>query len=134
MFFVKIVNNEVAQCWDTQPPKGESGWKSAIEVRPAVTPNRQQYTGHSFDITKDPVEIIWGVQDITAEDRKGGLRSQAAAEFQQVVQAETKKQTDEFPTTQYDAAVVDAACVAFEARMDAISSAVTHEDIDALET
>ena len=132
MFFVKIVNNEVTQCWDTQPPKGESGWKSAIEVRPAVTPNRQQYTGHSFDITKDPVEIIYGVQDITAEDRKGGLRSQAAAEFQQVVQAETKKQTDEFPATQYNAATVDAARIAFETAVTAINAATTHEELDAL--
>jgi hypothetical protein len=132
MFFVKIVNNEVTQCWDTQPPKGESGWKSAIEVRPAVIPNRQQYTGHTFDITKDPVEIIWGVQDITAEDRKGGLRSQAAAAFQQVVQEEMRKEVDEFPTTQYNAATVDAARIAFETRVAAINAATTHEQLDAL--
>ena len=132
MFFVKIVNNEVTQCWDTQPPKGESGWSSAIEVRPAVTPNRQQYTGHTFDITKDPVEIIWGVQDITAEDRKGGLRSQAAATFQQVVQEEMRKEVDEFPTTQYNAATVDAARIAFETRVAAINAATTHEQLDAL--
>ena len=132
MFFVKIVNNEVTQCWDTQPPKGESGWKSAIEVRPAVIPNRQQYTSHSFDITKDPVEIIWGVQDITAEDRKGGLRSQAAAEFQQVVQEEMRKEVDEFPSTQYDAAVVDAARIVFETKVTAINAITTHEELDAL--
>jgi len=132
MFFVKIVNNEVIQCWDTQPPKGESGWKSAIEVRPALTPNRQQYTAHTFDITKDPVEIIWGVADITAEDRKGGLRSQAAAEFQQVVQQEMRKEVDEFPTTQYNPATVDAARIAFETKVTAINAATTHEQLDAL--
>ena len=131
MFFVKIVNDEVTQCWDTQPPKGESGWKSAIEVRPAIT-NRQYYTGHTFDITKDPVEIVYGVQDITAEDRKGGLRSQAAATFQQVVQEEMRKEVDEFPTTQYNAATVDAARIAFETRVAAINAATTHEQLDAL--
>jgi hypothetical protein len=132
MFFVKIENNEVTQCWDTQPPKGESGWKSAIEVRPALTPNRQQYTSHTFDITKDPVEIVWGVVDITAEDRKGGLRSQAAAEFQQVVQQEMRKEVDEFPTTQYNPATVDAARIAFETKVTAINAATTHEELDAL--
>ena len=131
MFFVKIVNDEVTQCWDTQPPRGESGWKSAIEVRPAIT-NRQYYTGHTFDITKDPVEIVYGVQDITAEDRKGGLRSQAAATFQQVVQEEMRKEVDEFPTTQYNAATVDAARIAFETRVAAINAATTHEQLDAL--
>jgi hypothetical protein len=132
MFFVKIVNDEVTQCWDTQPPKGESGWKSAIEVRPAVTPNRQQYTSHSFDITKDPVEIVWGVADITAEDRKGGLRSQAAAAFQQVVQEEMRKEVDQFPETQYNPATVDAARVVFENKVTAINAATTHEQLDAL--
>ena len=66
MLFVKIVNNEVTQVWDTQPPAGESGWKSAIEVRPVLT-SRQQYTEHSFDLTKDPVEIVWGVREISVD-------------------------------------------------------------------
>jgi hypothetical protein len=43
-----------------------------------------------------------------------------------------RKEVDEFPSTQYDAAVVDAARVAFEARMTAIATATTHEDVDAL--
>jgi hypothetical protein len=132
MFFVKIVNDAVDQVWDTQPPRGESGWKSAIEVRPAITPNRQQYTSHTFDITKDPVEIVWGVVDITAEDRKGGMRSQAAAAFQQVVQEEMRKEVDEFPETQYNPATVDAARVAFESKVTAINAATTHEQLDAL--
>ena len=132
MFFVKIVNNEVTQCWDTQPPKGESGWKSAIEVRPAVIPNRQYYTGHTFDITKDPVEIVYGVEDMTVEGRKGGFSSTYKAAFQQVVQEEMRKETDEFPQTQYNAATVDAARVDFEAKMTALSAITTHEGLDAL--
>lgn len=132
MYFVKIENNEVTQCWDTQPPRGEAGWKSAIEVRPALTPNRQMYTSHTFDITKDPVEIVWGVQDITPEDRKGGMRSQAAAAFQQVVQEEMRKEVDEFPETQYNPATVDAARIVFENKVSAINAATTHEELDAL--
>lgn len=132
MFFVKIENNEVTQCWDTQPPRGEAGWKSAIEVRPAITPNRQMYTSHTFDITKDPVEIVWGVVDITPEDRKGGMRAQAAAAFQQVVQEEMRKEVDEFPETRYDPATVDAARIVFENKVTAINAATTHEELDAL--
>jgi hypothetical protein len=37
-----------------------------------------------------------------------------------------------YPETRYDAAVVDAARLVFEARMDAIASATTHEAVDAL--
>lgn len=131
MLFVKIVNNEVVQVWDTQPPAGEAGWKSAVEVRPAIT-NRQQYTSHSFDLTKDPVEIVWGVRDVTVDERKAGLQEQAKFKFAQIVQAEIRKQTDEYPETQYNAATVDAARVAFEASMAAIGAATTHDDLDAL--
>lgn len=132
MLFVKIVNNEVTQCWDTQPPKGESGWKSAIEVKPAINPTRQSYTGHTFDITKDPVEIVYGVQDFTVEGRKAHQASVYKAAFQQVVAEEVRKEVDEFPDTQYDAAVVDAARVDFEAKMTALAAITTHEQLDAL--
>ncbi len=132
MLFVKIVNNEVKEVWDTQPPAGDSGWVTAIEVRPSIVPNRQVYTSHHFDLTKDPVEIVWGVEDISPEDRKGGMRSQAAAVFQKVVTEEMRKEIDEFPETQYDAAVVDSARVMFENKVTAINACTTHEELDAL--
>lgn len=132
MLFVRIINNEVKQVWDTQPPAGESGWKSAIEVRPAIIPNRQYYTGHTFDLSKDPVEIVYGVEDISVEGRKDALKNIAKSEFQKVVQEETRKQTDEYPETQYDAAVVEAARLAFEARFAQIDAVTTHDELDAL--
>jgi hypothetical protein len=49
-----------------------------------------------------------------------------------VVDAEVAKETDAYPETQYDAAVVDAARIVFEARMDEIAAATTHEAVDAL--
>ena len=56
--FVKVVDNEVTQVWDTQPPEGEAGWKSAVEVRPDITDGKQIYTAHTFDLTADPVQIV----------------------------------------------------------------------------
>lgn len=132
MLFVRIINNEVKQVWDTQPPAGESGWKSAIEVRPAIVPNRQYYTGHTFDLSKDPVEIVYGVEEISVEGRKDALKNLAKSAFQKVVQEETRKQTDEYPETQYDAAVVEAARLAFEARFAQIDAVTTHDELDAL--
>ena len=49
-----------------------------------------------------------------------------------MVDAEVAKETDQYPETQYDAAVVDAARIVFEARMDEIAAATTHEAVDAL--
>mgnify|MGYP003665773767 FL=1 len=130
--FAKVVNNEVTQVWDTQPPAGESGWKSAVEVKPAITANRQTYDGHTFDVSVDPVQIVYAVKDITVDDRKGSLISQAQATYRTVVQAEMNKEIDEFPSTQYDAAAVAAAQDTYEARVTAINACTTHEELDAL--
>lgn len=130
--FVQVVNAEVKQVWDTQPPAGEEGWKSAVEVKPDLTADRQVYDGHTFDISVDPVQIVYAVRDITVDERKGGLIGQAQATYRTVVQAEMQKEIDEFPSTQYDAAVVAAAQDTYEARVTAVNAATTHDEVDAL--
>jgi hypothetical protein len=130
--FVQVVNEEVKQVWDTQPPAGEEGWKSAVEVKPDLTADRQVYDGHTFDISVDPVQIVYAVRDITVDERKGSLIGQAQATYRTVVQAEMNKEIDEFPSTQYDAAAVAAAQDTYEARVTAVNAATTHDEVDAL--
>lgn len=130
--FVQVVNEEVKQVWDTQPPAGEEGWKSAVEVKPDLTAERQVYDGHTFDISVDPVQIVYAVRDITVDERKGSLIGQAQATYRQAVEAEIKKEIDEFPSTQYDAAAVAAAQDTYEARVTAVNAATTHDEVDAL--
>ena len=130
--FVQVVNEEVKQVWDTQPPAGEAGWKSAVEVKPDLTADRQTYDGHTFDISVDPVQIVYAVRDITVDERKGSLIGQAQATYRTVVQAEMQKEIDEFPSTQYDAAAVAAAQDTYEARVTAVNAATTHAEVDAL--
>lgn len=124
--FVKIKNNEVVSCWDTPPPAGESGWKSAVEVRPAITAHRQGHTTHTFDLTKDPVQIVYGVYDIPVEDRKAGMKANASHSFQQVVQEQIRD------PSKYDPAAVAAAQAAIAPRVAAIEAATTHDELDAL--
>ena len=130
--FVQVVNEEVKQVWDTQPPAGEEGWKSAIEVKPDLTANRQVYDGHTFDISVDPVQIVYAVRDLTVDERKDSLIAEAQATYRTAVQAEMNKEIDEFPSTQYDAAAVAAAQETYEARVTAVNAATTHDEVDAL--
>jgi hypothetical protein len=132
-FWVRVVNGAVVAVWDTPPPIAtQSGWREAIEVIPDITPNREYRTDHYFDLDSTPARIVWNKAQMSVDDRKNGLISEANRAFQEVVTAEVRKQTDEYPETQYDAAVVEAARAVFEARRDAIALAVTHEDVDAL--
>ena len=126
--FVQVLNGEVKQVWDTTPSEGvgNNGWKNAVEVRPAITAHRQGYTAHRFDITTDPVQIIWDTYDISASDRKNGMSSNAGFTFQQVVNEQARN-----PAT-YDAAAIETARQAMIAKQAAIDACTTHDDLDAL--
>ena len=127
--FVKVENEEVTQVWDTQPPEGEAGWKSAVEVRPDITDGKQIYTAHTFDLTADPVEIVYGVEDLTVAQRKQALISQANSEYQQVANEQTQLEVTD---ASGDAAAVSTAKDAKDAKLTAINACSTHADLDAL--
>ncbi len=127
--FVKVESNEVTQVWDTQPPAGESGWQSAVEVRPSITDGKQIYTAHTFDLTADPVQIVYGVEDLTVAQRKEGLIGQANSEYQQVANEQTQLEVTD---ASGDAAVVSTAKDAKDASIAAINGCTTHAHLDAL--
>jgi len=123
--YVRIENGEVKDCWDT-PPDSRPGWKSAIEVRPTIIPNRQGYTGHTFDITKDPVEIVYGTFDITVDDRKNQMKQQAQMAFNRLFREQAEN-----PST-YDPVALQAAKDGIAPRQAAIDACTTHDELDAL--
>ena len=127
--FVKVVNNEVTQVWDTQPPAGESGWKSAVEVKPAITANRQSYDGHTFDVSVDPVQIVYAVKDITVDDRKGGLIGAAKGTYSQVANEQARLEAED---ASGDTAAVSTAKDVKDASIAAINACTTHDELDAL--
>jgi hypothetical protein len=126
--FVQILNGEVKQVWDTPPSEGvgNNGWKNAVEVRPAITAHRQGYTAHRFDITTDPVQIIWDTYEISVADRKGSMKSNAEFAFTMVVNEQART-----PAT-YDAAAIETARQAMITKQAAIDAATTHDELDAL--
>jgi len=126
--FVQILNGEVKQVWDTAPSEGvgNNGWKNAVEVRPAILAGRQGYTAHRFDLTVDPVQIIWDTYDISVADRKSGMSSNAGTEFQVVINQQARN-----PAT-YDAAAIETARLAMVAKQAAIEACTTHDQLDAI--
>jgi len=123
--YVRIENNEVKDCWDT-PPDGRPGWKDAIEVRPTIIPHRQYYTGHTFDLTKDPVEIVYGVVDISVADRKVSMKENASMAFNMLFRQQANN-----PST-YDPVALQAAKDGIAPKQAAIDACTTHDELDAL--
>jgi hypothetical protein len=136
-YWIRVKNGKVTDVWDYKPSDSklaaEPGWREAVEVMPDLVANRETMTTHIINIDVEPAQILWSKREIEVDERKDRLRLQAKAAFKAVVDAEVAKETDQYPETQYDAAVVDAARIVFEARMDAIAAATTHDAVDALE-
>lgn len=126
---VKVENLKVTQVWDTTPPEGEAGWKAAVEVKPAITANRQAYDGHTFDVSVDPVQIVYAVRDITVDDRKSGLIGAAKGTYSQVANEQARLEADD---ASGDTAAVSTAKDVKDASIVAINACTTHEELDAL--
>jgi hypothetical protein len=124
--YVRVQNNVVTDCWDTPPPAGQDGWKSAVEVRPAITAHRQGYTAHTFDLTSDPVQIVYGTYDIPVADRKVGMKANANMGFQVEMQRQAMNPAN------YDPVALSAAQAAIAPKVAAIEAATTHDELDAL--
>jgi hypothetical protein len=135
-YWIRVQNGKVTDVWDYKPSDdklaAEPGWREAVEIIPDIVPNREVVTTHHLNIDVEPAEIVWGKRNLEVEERKDGLRVAAKVAFTAVVAAETAKETDQWPETQYDSAVVEAARAVYEARRSAIDGAETHEDVDAL--
>ena len=129
--FVQVIAGEVVKVWDTTPPEGEADWYSAVEVKPDITTNRQIYDGHTFDVSVDPVQIVYVVKDITVDDRKGGLISAAKSIFQQVANDQMQTELDD-TTIDGDLTAISAAKAVKDASIAAINACTTHEELDAL--
>ena len=123
------------QVWDYKPDASrmaeEGGWRAAVEVKPDLVDNREIITTHSFDLDADPAQIVWGKRELTVDERKGALIGQANAEFQAVVDAQMQiEMADDDASGDLDA--VAAAKAVKDAKIVAINTATTHEDVDVI--
>ena len=124
--FVRIQNNEVTDCWDFPPPAGQDGWKSAVEVRPPIIAHRQAYTTHRFDVTTDPVQIVYDTFDISVADRKVNMKDNAGFAFTQEMRRQAQNPAS------YNPATLTAIQATIAPKLAAIEAAASHDELDAL--
>ncbi|MFH0782936.1 MAG: hypothetical protein V2B20_13450 [Pseudomonadota bacterium] len=101
-YWIKVQDGKVVQVWDTPPPVGETGWRNAIEIRPEIDENTQRYGVHSFDLTKEPAEIVWAVINMTAQEIADTTRIKEEQKYQRYTEAVQKRLDDFAKTRGYD--------------------------------
>lgn len=132
-FWVRVQDGQVTDVWDTPPPVDQDGWSAAVEVKPAIIPNREYQTDHYFDITVNPIQIIWNKSEYTVEDRKNSLISQIDRNFETLVMEELRLHQDQSTSATLNTTTIETARIHGELRKNKIKAAITHEDIDMLE-
>ena len=129
MLYVLVENGQVTQCVDT-PQEGEA-WLPAIEVKPDLIRNHQIYDEHYFDLSKNPVEIVWPVLPRPVDDRKRDLEGRVQMICNEICQTEFNRAL--FENRDVDNSLIQSARADRDTNLASISAAVSHTDLDALQ-
>lgn len=124
---IRVENGQVVECVDVIPNGSTGDWREAIEIPPTLIPGRQIMGAHSFDLTKNPAEIVWSVIDLNVAERKSGLLNNLNAVSYTLVHDELIK---EFNGQDSDFNLVQAAINIYRQKRAEIFSLQTHEEID----
>ncbi len=124
---IRVENGQVVECVDVIPDGSTGDWREAIEIPPSLIKGRQIAGAHSFDLTKNPAEIIWSVIDITVEDRKSELLNELNMSSYKLVHDELIK---EFNGQNSNFLLVQSAINLYRQKREEILSLQTHEEID----
>jgi hypothetical protein len=126
--YVQVIDGSVKHCWDNLAGEtvGVNGWKNAVEVRPEIDSKRQRYTPHTFDITKDPVEIVYGIEEIAVAERKATMLAEAEFLPRELMSSMAKG------TIAFNAASITAAQEMVAPKVARINACTTHDELDAV--
>lgn len=125
---IRLENGQVVECVDVIPDGSTGDWREAIEIPPSLIKGRQIAGAHSFDLDKNPVEIIWSVINLTVEDRKSDLLSALNTVSYKLVHDELIK---EFGGQNSNFLLVQSAISLYRQKREEILSLQSHDEIDA---
>lgn len=129
---IRVEDGVVKQCVEQLPTDPQGDWREVIDVPPILIAGRQIAGNHSFDLTKTPAEIIWGIVDIPVENRKQELYENYSTLSQQILNEELSKEFRKIPIN-HDQSVIDAELLKWRALRVEILALETHEEIEAFE-
>ena len=127
--YVRIEDDLVVECLDYLPENAQGDWREAIDVVPPITPSRQIQGSHHFDISKTPVEIVWGVIDLSISDRKDTILAAVTTSTRQTIESELNRQYG-LPAGSADFSIIEQMFTDLQIKRDEIQALSTHEEID----
>jgi hypothetical protein len=125
---IRVEDGIVVECLDYLPANPTGDWRIAIEIQPSIIEGRQTVGTHTFDLTKNPVEIVWSVIDLTVGERKDSLIQNLNNTSYEIVHKELIK---EFEGQNSEFTLVQLAISSYRIKRQQIMALSSHEEIDA---
>jgi len=113
------------------PIELDSTWRDAIlpDELPVLTST--QVAVPQYDLTKTPIVVTYSIVEATLEERKLNETVKVKGQFVQIANQQANNEIVENSEV-YDVAVVEQAKQTMITKLEAISSATTHEELDAI--
>ena len=130
-YWVRVENGEVVECLNHNPNR-EGDWREAVDVPANPIPNRQIVEGHHFDITKTPVEVVWGVKDLSVDDRKETLLLEITQAERQAIRQEVEKEMTCSCSSDAECCIdtLTQSIASLRQKREQIVALTTHEEVD----
>lgn len=129
-YWVRVVDGKVRDVWSS-PPADKTDWLEAIEIFPDIEDgNRETVEGHIFDITKNPVEIVYQKRPIGWDERRDSMVSNLEFAVMALEREKEMSETMQDSPIKFDQAKLDEAIKKRDDLVPALKAATSHEDLD----
>ena len=108
----------------------DSGWRDAIELEPKLSVASNQIAVPQYDLATTPIGITYIIVDTSIEERKG--TEIALARQKCSLQISTIIHNLVYSTDQLNLTLFEQAKLELDAKIEAINSTTTHEELDAV--
>lgn len=127
---VKINEDGSINLWKL-PQELDSTWRDAVLTENEPTLTSRQIAIPQYDLLKTPIQVSYSIIEASLAERKSNEKNKAKSLFLQITNQQAHNAIADNSEV-YDAAVVEHAKEDMIAKLNAISLATTHEELDAI--
>jgi hypothetical protein len=125
---VRINDDGSINLWKL-PQELDSTWRDAVLTEKEPTLTTKQLAIPQYDLSKTPIQVSYSIIEASLDERKSNEKNKARSLFLQTANQQAHNEIADNSEI-YDAVVVEQTRLDMIAKLEAISSATTHEELD----
>ncbi len=125
---VRINDDGSINLWKL-PQELDSTWRDAVLTEKEPTLTTRQIAIPQYDLLKTPIQVSYSIIEASLAERKSNEKNKAKSLFLRITNQQAHNAIADNSEI-YDAVVVEQTRLDMIAKLEAISSATTHEELD----